>query len=31
MIDLLSYYLANKRNIHVRFQGLEIIMLIEEK
>jgi len=28
---LLSYYLANKRGINVRFQGLEIPTLIGEK
>ena len=28
---LLSYYLANKWNLHVRSQGLEIPILIEEK
>ena len=28
---LLSYYLANKRSLHVRSQGLEIPTLIGEK
>ena len=28
---ILSYYLANKKSLHVRFQGLEILTLIEEK
>ena len=28
---LLSYYLANKRSLHVRSQGLEISRLIGEK
>ena len=28
---LLSYYLTNKRSLHVRSQGLEIPTLIEEK
>ena len=28
---LLSYYLANKRSLHVRSQGLEISTLIGEK
>ena len=30
-MNLLSYYLANKRSLHVRSQGLEIPTLIEEK
>ena len=30
-ICLLSYYLANKRSLHVRSQGLEIPTLVEEK
>ena len=30
-LDLLSYYLANKRSLHVRSQDLEILMLIGEK
>ena len=30
-IYLLSYYLANKRSLHVRSQGLEISRLIGEK
>jgi len=31
--DLLSYYLANKQSLHVRSQGLEILIstLIEKK
>ena len=29
--NLLSYYLANKRRLHIRSQGLEIPTLIEEK
>ena len=29
--NLLSYYLANKRSLHVRSQGLEILTLIGEK
>ena len=28
---LLSYYLANKRSLHIRSQGLKIPTLIEEK
>ena len=28
--NLLSYYLANKRSLYVRFQGLEIPTLIEK-
>jgi len=28
---LLSYYLANKRSLHIRSQGLEIPTLIGEK
>ena len=28
---LLSYYLANKQSLHVRFEGLEIFTLIKEK
>ena len=31
LFHLLSYYLANKRRLHVRSQGLEIPTLIEEK
>ena len=31
MLYLLSYYLANKRSLHVRSQGLEIPTLIGEK
>ena len=27
---LLSYYLANKRSLHVRFEGLEILTLIKK-
>ena len=30
-IYLLSYYLANKRSLYIRSQGLEIPTLIEEK
>ena len=30
-INILSYYLANKRSLHIRSQGLEILTLIEEK
>ena len=30
-IHLLSYYLANKRSIHIRSQSLEILTLIGEK
>ena len=30
-IYLLSYYLANKRSLHIRSQGLEISTLIGEK
>ena len=30
-IYLLSYYLANKRSLHVRSQGLEILTLIGKK
>ena len=29
--NILSYYLANKRSLHVRSQGLKIPMLIGEK
>ena len=29
--NLLSYYLANKRSLHIRSQGLEIPTLIEQK
>ena len=29
--DLLSYYLANKKSLHIRSQDLEISMLIGEK
>ena len=29
--NLLSYYLANKRSLHVRSQGLKILTLIGEK
>jgi len=28
---ILSYYLANKKSIHIRSQGLEIPTLIEQK
>ena len=28
---ILSYYLANKRSLHVRSQGLKILTLIGEK
>jgi len=28
---LLSYYLTNKQSIHIRSQGLKILMLIGEK
>ena len=31
MYYLLSYYLANKRSLHIRSQGLEILTLIGEK